>query len=97
MRIKWAAEGDIPRKFYFNRLKQQRHRTSIPLLLDKDGRETKSEQELQEMIQQHFEVFLKGEEEHLIGRDDGANLPRFHGGSGGSNAKPWISLSRLQS
>lgn len=61
--LKCAAEGDLPEKYYFSRLKQQRHRSTIPMLPDHNGRVTQTQAELQSVIQNHFKNFLKGEAE----------------------------------
>lgn len=62
-KVKWAAEGDLPGKFFFSTLKQNRHRNTIPPLPDEAGKLHSTQKELISLIRQHYAVFLQGEEQ----------------------------------
>lgn len=75
-KLKWAAEGDFPTKFFFAKLKQNRKRNHIPPLPDDEGVIHKGEG-LVKLVKKHYAAFLT-EEPRLAGwRQEWAKFKRI--------------------
>lgn len=61
-KVKWAAFGDLPNKYFFNRLKQQKKHNVFSALSDEQGIPQETQDSLPKLIKRYYADFLKAEE-----------------------------------
>lgn len=64
-KIKCAAEGDLPSKFFYCKLKQNRKHNFIPPMPDENG-EVQQGADLVELVKRHYGAFLTGEPTRMV-------------------------------
>lgn len=57
-KLKWAMEGDLPKKYFFARLKQWRYRNTIAPLPNQQGQLQRTRRNLASLITKHFRDFF---------------------------------------